>query len=563
MKPGLMVLITLWLIVVGISSAQPVHIPDSNLRVAVEDTLQLARHTAVTQQDMSRLIRLEVNDRGIENLSGLEFAINLDVLYLNYNPMITDHSPLSHLTNLTHLYAQSAGIVDVTPLANLTKLISLRLTANRIVDITALANLTNLVELIINHNRIIDVRALAGLTQLEVLEIHDNRIVDHTPLDTLTLSHFTYDQTCEMPPMPLEPRLENRNYPSIFTRWGPHVDNRPDLSRHERTALHDLWYDGPHFTLRFHDTSDGFAMAGVLDKAVEIRDEYLSINPHMLFIVDIRMPQEWVWALPEDWPGWIRDADGQRIGESSAYLMDFTDPLVQDRIVAQAVAVSECGLYDGIFFDYWSETWPVLTGRDRNSVLRIWRGMEAEQRARDTILQRIRADTRPNFLIMGNTNIEIIPRTAPSVNGGAMETVMPADRDLHNVEKDLNKIRESLLWLDRNLREPRVNGLEGWSIPTEPPDSPDNRRWMRAITTLSLTHSDGYVVYKDIINDYHHWYDFWDADLGRPVGEKGQLYQGTDGLYIREYTNGWAVYNHSGAPRVIHSRKKQRAWRAS
>ena len=38
---------------------------------------------------------------------------------------------------------------------------------------------------------------------------------------------------------------------------------------------------------------------------------------------------------------------------------------------------------------------------------------------------------------------------------------------------------------------------------------------------------------------------------GQPVGEKGQLYQETDGLYIREFTNGWAVYNHSGEPQVI------------
>ena len=49
----------------------------------------------------------------------------------------------------------------------------------------------------------------------------------------------------------------------------------------------------------------------------------------------------------------------------------------------------------------------------------------------------------------------------------------------------------------------------------------------------------------------HFWYDFWDANLGRPVGEKGQLYQETEGLYIREFTNGWAVYNHSGDAQVI------------
>ena len=39
--------------------------------------------------------------------------------------------------------------------------------------------------------------------------------------------------------------------------------------------------------------------------------------------------------------------------------------------------------------------------------------------------------------------------------------------------------------------------------------------------------------------------------MGRPVGEKSQLYQDIDGLYIREYTNGWAVYNHSGETQEI------------
>ena len=96
---------------------------------------------------------------------------------------------------------------------------------------------------------------------------------------------------------------------------------------------------------------------------------------------------------------------------------------------------------------------------------------------------------------------------------------------------------------------------------------------MRVITTLGLTHSDGYVCYvigvSGIIhkheyeiwpghksehiegkshhhNHQHYWYDFWDADLGQPVGEKSQLYQNREGVFIREFTNGWAVYNRSG-----------------
>ena len=37
------------------------------------------------------------------------------------------------------------------------------------------------------------------------------------------------------------------------------------------------------------------------------------------------------------------------------------------------------------------------------------------------------------------------------------------------------------------------------------------------------------------------WYDFWDADLGQPVGPKSQFYENIEGLYIREFDNGWAV----------------------
>jgi hypothetical protein len=97
--------------------------------------------------------------------------------------------------------------------------------------------------------------------------------------------------------------------------------------------------------------------------------------------------------------------------------------------------------------------------------------MEEEQRARDIIVQRIRAATRPNFLIMGNTNRTKIPRTGPYINGGFMETVVPHDRIGAVLEQHLNEVEDSLLWLDQNLREPQINGLEGLSVLTEPPDS--------------------------------------------------------------------------------------------
>ena len=108
-----------------------------------------------------------------------------------------------------------------------------------------------------------------------------------------------------------------------------------------------------------------------------------------------------------------------------------------------------------------------------------------------------------------------------------------------------------MFWAEENLREPQINCLEGWGVFTESPDSPRNRRWMRVFTTMSLTHSDGYVLYNIGDEHHHYWYDFWDADLGKPIGAKAELYQNAPGLFIREFTNGWAVYNRSGTAQEI------------
>ena len=63
----------------------------------------------------------------------------------------------------------------------------------------------------------------------------------------------------------------------------------------------------------------------------------------------------------------------------------------------------------------------------------------------------------------------------------------------------------------------------------------------------------GYVLYTNIhVGPHAHlWYPFWDADLGRPIGPTAQPYQNIKGLFIREFTNGWAVYNRSGTPQTI------------
>ena len=101
--------------------AQVVEIPDPNLRQAIGEALNLPNGDPVTQSAMRRLNRFVARDRGITDLSGLEFATNLTFLNLLSN-RIEDISPLGNLTQLTELHLGGNRIEDIGPLVNLTQL---------------------------------------------------------------------------------------------------------------------------------------------------------------------------------------------------------------------------------------------------------------------------------------------------------------------------------------------------------------------------------------------------------------------------------------------------------
>ena len=558
-----------------VTSAQEEWMPDPNLWQAVREALELPDEVPLTQLLMDQLTGLDAADSQITDLTGLEHAINLtwlslggneirnlrplaglnqlETLYIWVNP-ISDISSLVDLTQLRHLDLGGCEISDIMPLATLTQLRGLNLRYNLIEDITPLKNLAELTELRINHNRIVDVSPLASLTKLEKLWIQNNKITDHSPLNALSLTIFEYDESCVLPSLPIHERIENRRFPSIFAAWGgigwSPVLNLPEKSDLEQIALHDLYFCCLIFGQAFRDTSEGKRVIGEMTQAIELRDAYLALNPNMLFIAGLEMREAYPTSHPLDSLFWLRDENGERIvaWRDGALFLDFTKPIVVDKIVEEAIAVSKCGLYDGIFFDWWTEDGPVLANKETG-----WSegyvGFEAEQRARDIILTRIREAVREDFLILVNTNRRKIPRTGWAINGTFMETLRDHDRGYtHN---GLIEIESTLLWAEENLQEPRVNCLEGWGIKDESPNSPANRRWMRVFTTMSLTHSDGYVLYNDGIQHQHYWYDFWDADLGQPIGEKAQRYESREGLFIREFTNGWAVYNRSGKAQEI------------
>ena len=162
-----------------------VSIPDANLRAAIEAALGKARGAPITVADMETLNRLHAVDRGISNLTGLEFATNLKRLYLSENN-ISDISALSGLTNLRDLTLWLNNLTDVSALSGLTELGRLVLIGNNISDISALSSLTKLLGLYLNGNNISDISALSSLTDLTVLNLFGNNISDVSALGGLT-----------------------------------------------------------------------------------------------------------------------------------------------------------------------------------------------------------------------------------------------------------------------------------------------------------------------------------------------------------------------------------------
>ncbi|MCG9131973.1 RNA polymerase sigma factor [Candidatus Poribacteria bacterium] len=383
-------------------------------------------------------------------------------------------------------------------------------------------------------------------------------------------------------------KVQTRSLPSITAPWAEWFVNKPHLSYAEMTASHDMFWS-PEFGLRFQRTDKDVSLVGDWIAARRQQEALLNLNPNMILLCEVNMRGAALESLflkelysGDDFP-WITDASGEIILGAPAeqytdLLIDFTHPIAQDVIVAQAIAVAESGLWDGILFSYWNE---------KRSVLKGYRSYEAEQNARHSILQRIRDAVEDDFLIIvGSTGK--LSFGIPYINGIILYN---GHRDFSNDQHTgLIELESNLLWAEKNLREPRINYLQAKGIASELPLSPTNQQAMRCFTTLSLTHSDGFCLYTmgvqwgvqhphddffwnypykhtnwDYWNQHtnshdtflhahggaHYWYDFYDADLGHPIGKKGRLYLNQEGLFIREFTNGWAVYNRSGKTQKI------------
>ncbi len=165
----------------------PVHFTNPRLKAAVERELSVVDPTPTDMLGLTRLYCTQgwSAEDPITSLTGLEYATNLQVLYLRYN-QIGDLSALSGLDNLEELDLSQNQISDLGPLAGLDRLISLNLHGNRISDVSPLAGLESLGVLVLRLNQISDISPLGAVENLWDLDISNNQISDLSPLSALT-----------------------------------------------------------------------------------------------------------------------------------------------------------------------------------------------------------------------------------------------------------------------------------------------------------------------------------------------------------------------------------------
>ncbi len=538
--------------------------------------LQLHNNQIVDISPLAGLIGLRdlrMKSNEVVDITPLSGLVNLQCLKLHDN-QISDITPLVGLIGLQELHLGSSLISDLTPLVNLQNLRVLSLQGEQISDVSPLAGLVGLQELILESTAISDFTPLVRLTNLKTLVIYPNPIPLGNQFIGIDASHLEAAEKnfiCEHPrpsyTTTVAERLNNRDYPSVFlTHKRSNYEEDPDpfnqLVHYDFSFMFEPFHPLVH-PRTFNSPFGGAVRTGsheTIAHLSHVHTEAIRENPNMIFIVAIGYFDGGFFNIPEDSPYWFRNKDGSiarrlwkvdHLGnEYWEPLLNFTHPDVIEIIIQQTVAIAKCGLYDGIWLDRWKELEGDFRGELSHLVTK-----EDELNARLQILQGIREAVSDDFLIMVNSKAEL-PQSAPYINGVFIEG---GPKPIYT-HKTLYHFENIIKWYESNLREPIFTLLWG-QVDHKPLTS---QRTVRQFTTLSLTHSDGYVNVSSGHPDIRTlWYDFWDAPLGRPIGgdeTKAQLYEGIDGLFIREFTNGWAVYNRSGKEQEIELPQEVSGW---
>ncbi len=183
-----------------------INFPDEKLEELIRGELEKPTGD-ITSSDMQDLYYLTINEEGVGNIEGLEYASELREFTL-MRETVDSLAPLKELTklerliiryseienlpiefseevNLNHISTTGTIIEDVSFAEHMTNIEHLTMSDAGINDISAMASLINVEQLNLRGNEIENIDALADMHELEVLNLQGNGVSTIEPLTDL------------------------------------------------------------------------------------------------------------------------------------------------------------------------------------------------------------------------------------------------------------------------------------------------------------------------------------------------------------------------------------------
>lgn len=182
-----------------------VNIPDDLLLAQIRLALDIDENTDITPELMLELTELDINASedfsgeisGISDLTGLEYAENLEYLRFSYTE-VTDLSPISNLENIWYLRFNNTQITDMSPLSNIKSLTYFNAnTVTGVTDISPLAGNTELRTAILREVPFGNegMETIRNFTTIHRINMRDTGVTDITVLGELMAEGALLDLT--------------------------------------------------------------------------------------------------------------------------------------------------------------------------------------------------------------------------------------------------------------------------------------------------------------------------------------------------------------------------------
>ena len=214
-------------------------VPDVNLRAAIAETLGKPSGALIKTEDIARLTELVADEKGITDLTGLEYATRLERIELRRNA-ISDLSPLADLVRLNNIKLRRNLITDVSPLGKLISVDWLGLEENQITDLSPLQGLKRLNGIGIEGNPVSDVSPLAEMISLEGINARRTDISDFSALAKLPrLRWIEFSGNASISKLPSLKGLKTLRRLEINHTGISDISGLSELTQLQELTLHD------------------------------------------------------------------------------------------------------------------------------------------------------------------------------------------------------------------------------------------------------------------------------------------------------------------------------------